>query len=181
MWKVPEDADTGTIRPVHELPAWCERFVASEWDLPSHRIMLVDHAFYRFWDHCNNTNVCSMRRNIQTNHRPRFGRELQGDVAEEAEHYWAVERVQAERRKEVHELVNPQLKKQNFRVHGTIWITHEERMRGEFLWVVCYSLPYYTVLKSVSTKTKLREVFDSSCKALFGQFVQNGMMVRRVV
>ncbi|XP_062716335.1 uncharacterized protein LOC134291918 [Aedes albopictus] len=78
---------------------------------------------------------------------------------------------------------NPQLKEQyvefmeEYESMGHMKKVREEDLSG----VVYYFLPHHAVLKPDSTTTKLRVVFDASCKTTSGFSLNDGMMVGPVV
>ncbi|XP_062538692.1 uncharacterized protein LOC134206967 [Armigeres subalbatus] len=78
---------------------------------------------------------------------------------------------------------NPQLKKlycefmEEYSSMGHMKKVSEAELSGS----VCYYLPHHAVLKPDSTTTKLRVVFDASCKTTSGASLNDGLMVGPVV
>ncbi|XP_062704057.1 uncharacterized protein LOC134286461 [Aedes albopictus] len=78
---------------------------------------------------------------------------------------------------------NPELKRlycefmEEYASMGHMERVNEEELSGS----VCYFLPHHAVLKPDSTTTKLRVVFDASCKTTSGDSLNDGLMVGPVV
>ncbi|XP_062557626.1 uncharacterized protein LOC134222495 [Armigeres subalbatus] len=78
---------------------------------------------------------------------------------------------------------NPQLKKQYCEfMREYVTMGHMEKIREEdFSGAAHYFLPHHAVLKPESTTTKLRVVFDASCKTSSGLSLNDGLMIGPVV
>ncbi|XP_062558034.1 uncharacterized protein LOC134222905 [Armigeres subalbatus] len=78
---------------------------------------------------------------------------------------------------------NPQLKKQYCEfMREYVTMGHMEMIREEdFSGAAHYFLPHHAVLKPDSTTTKLRVVFDASCKTSSGLSLNDGLMIGPVV